>query len=151
MRASTLLTSFLSATLASARIVGISAPSTIAPNSTFTLTLLTEGYIQSVADVAVAYGFQLPTAKNPTGFPKTLGSYTGSVYLGPTQSNTQDNVQFYANADAGLENEAYNGKDVVLTVAAFSLYGASGSTTTTGWNVTEIGRASCRERVSQLV
>ena len=31
-----------------------SSPSTLAPNSTFTLTLLTENYIQTVADIAVA-------------------------------------------------------------------------------------------------
>jgi len=57
-----------SLSVASARITGFSAPSTLAPNTTFTFNLTTENYIQSVADVAVSWGFQLPTEANPTGY-----------------------------------------------------------------------------------
>jgi hypothetical protein len=124
--------SLLSLPLASARIIGLAAPSTLTPNTTFSLTLLTENYIQSVADVAVAWGFQTPTANNPTGYPLTLGSFTNSSYLGPEKSNTLENVTVEATVPAGLEA----GKDSVLSVAVMSLYGASGGPITTAWNVT---------------
>jgi hypothetical protein len=118
--------------LASARIIGLSAPSTLTPNTTFPLTLLTETYIQSVSDIAVAWGFQTPTTNNPTGYPLTLGRFTNSSYLGPDKSNTLENVTIEASVPAGLEV----GSDVVLGIAVMSLYGASGGPITQGWNVT---------------
>ncbi|KAL6704689.1 hypothetical protein ACN47E_007971 [Coniothyrium glycines] len=136
MRFSTLAATLTSVSLASARIIGIAAPSTLAPNTTFPLTLLTENYIQTVADIAVAYGFQLPTDTYPTGFPFTLGSFTASSYLGANKSNTLTNVTVQAVASDLLEGDNWYGKDVVLTAGVYSLYGASGSTTLTGFNVT---------------
>ena len=132
MRLSTLATTLSTSSLASARIIGLAAPATLTPNAPFTLTLLTENYIQSVSDIAVAWGFQFPTANNPTGFPYTLGSFANSSYLGPQKSNTLSNVTVDAVAPGTLEK----GKDVVLGVAVMSLYGASGGPVTTGWNVT---------------
>lgn len=132
MRTSTLLTTLTSSSLASARIIGLAAPATLTPNTSFALTLLTENYIQSVADVAVAWGFQTPTENNPTGFPYTLGSFANSAYLGPEKSNTLQNVTIDVTAPATLEK----GKDVVLGVAVMSLYGASGGPITQAWNVT---------------
>ncbi|KAH7406600.1 hypothetical protein DE146DRAFT_398028 [Phaeosphaeria sp. MPI-PUGE-AT-0046c] len=132
MRFSTITTALSASSLASARIIGLAAPSTLAPNSTFSLTLLTENYIQSVADVAVAWGFQTPTENNPTGYPYTLGSLKDSSYLGPEKSNTLSNVTIDATTPATLEK----GKDVVLSVAVMSLYGASGGPITQAWNVT---------------
>jgi hypothetical protein len=76
MRISTLTTALTTASLASARLIGISAPSTLTPNSNFTLTLLSEGYIQTVADIAVAWGFDLLP-----GYPGSLGGYTASAYV----------------------------------------------------------------------
>jgi hypothetical protein len=133
MRFSTVATAMAATSLASARIVGIAAPPTLAPNSTFTLTLVTENYIQTVADVAVAWGFQFPTAAYPNGFPNTLGSFAGSAYLGPSKSNTLGNVTVQAVAPVG---EAWEGKTAVLSVGLFSLYGASGSTVVGAFNVT---------------
>jgi hypothetical protein len=135
MRFSTLAAPLLTSTLASARIIGLSAPSSLTPNGTFTFTLLTENYIQSVADVAVAWGFQRVTPANPTGYPYTLGSFTNSSYLGPTKSNTLTNVTVDAIVPAALGDESWKG-DVVFSVAVMSLYGASGSPSTAGWNVT---------------
>jgi hypothetical protein len=135
MRTSILATSLLSS-LASARITGLSAPATLAPNSTFSFTLQTEGYIQSVSDVAVAWGFALPTATNPTGFPYTLGSFAGSSYLGPEKSNVLGNVSVEATTPDAFESEAYMGKNVVFSVAVMSLYGASAGPVTQSWNVT---------------
>jgi hypothetical protein len=132
MRLPTLTTALTSCTLASSRLIGIAAPSTLSPNSTFTLTLLSEGYIQSVADIAVAWGFSLAP-----GFPSTLGSFTGSAYLGPEKSNQgQENVTLTATVPEGLAGDAYQGKEILLSVGVYSLYGASGSATVTGFNVT---------------
>ena len=146
MRFSTLTTSALaSASLASARLVGISAPTTLAPNTTFDLTLLSEGYIQSVADIAVAWGFQLAP-----GYTGALGSFPGSAYLGPEKSNiAQDNLTISATVPAGLDSESWKGKDVVLTAGIYSLYGASGGPVVAGFNVTvRIGDVTSNETVS---
>ncbi|KAK5696020.1 hypothetical protein LTR97_008440 [Elasticomyces elasticus] len=64
---------------ASARIAGIAAPSSIVAGSDFTITIITENYIQSVLDVSAAFGF------TGTVFPDSLGSYLTSVYLGPSK------------------------------------------------------------------
>jgi hypothetical protein len=81
MRISTLATTLSTLSLTSARIVGIAAPAILTPNTTFTLTLITENYQQAVSDIAVAWGFTLPNAGNPTGFPYSLGAFTGSACL----------------------------------------------------------------------
>jgi hypothetical protein len=81
MRVSTLTTSLKAASLASAVITGITAPSTLAPNSIFFLTLISENYIQSVADIAVAWGSDLAPAH-----PGALGPYSDSAYVSPSLS-----------------------------------------------------------------
>jgi hypothetical protein len=135
MRFSPLAALLTTTSLASARIIGLSAPSTLTPNEPFTFTLLTENYIQSVADVAVAWGFQRATPANPTGYPYTLGAFTNSSYLGPDKSNTLTNVTVDAIVPDALGDDSWKG-DVVFSVAVMSLYGASGGPSTTGWNVT---------------
>lgn len=132
MRFSTVASTLTTFSLASARIVGVSTPSTLTPNSTFTITLLSENYSQSVSEVAVAWGFQVPTNANPSGYPYTLGRFTNSSYLGPEKSNTAGNVSIEATVPGSLQI----GQDVVFSVAVMSLYGASGGPITQGWNVT---------------
>ena len=129
MRASTILTALTTAALSTARITGVSAPSTISLSDTkgYDLTLITENYIQSVADVAVAWGY----APKP-GYYGTIGSQTGSAYLGPDKSNQLENVTVAVPAPSGLTV----GQEYVLGVSLFSLYGASGTPTTTLMNVT---------------
>ena len=129
MRLSTLTTTLATASLATARIIGIQIPSTLSPNASFPLTLLTEGYIQSVADVAVAWGFSAAP-----GYPYSLGPFTESAYLGPDKSNTRENITLNANAPAQLQN--WMGQDVVLSASLMSLYGASGGPTVTNFNAT---------------
>ena len=131
MRFSTITASLASAALAAARINGIQAPSTVAPNSTITLTLLTENYIQSVADISVAWGYSLAP-----GYPGTLGSFISSEYLGPDKSNTLENVTISATVPEGLSGEAYAGKDLLLSAAVYSLYGASSGPVVQAFNVT---------------
>lgn len=63
--------------IASARIVGVAAPTELAPGADLEVTLITENYIQSVLDVSAAVGL------SPVVFPDTLGVYVGSFYLGP--------------------------------------------------------------------
>ena len=131
MRVSTITSTLASAALASARITGIQAPSTIAPDSKFTLTILTENYIQSVADISVAWGYSLAP-----GYPGTLGSFISSEYLGPDKSNTLENITIEATAPSGLSGEAYAGKDLLLSAAVYSLYGASSAPIVEAFNVT---------------
>lgn len=124
-------------------------PSTLAPNTTFPLTIITEGYIQTVADIAIAFGFQLPTTQNPTGYPGTLGAFLTSAYLGPQKSNTSKNVTLEVTVPEELESDSWHGKDVVLSAGVYSIYGASGSPELDGWNVTvKIGETTGGDNVS---
>jgi hypothetical protein len=131
MRFSTITATLASAALAAARINGIEAPSTLAPGKPFALTLLTENYIQSVADIAVAWGFSLAP-----GYPGALGSFITSEYLGPANSNTLKNITLTVTAPEGLAGEAYAGKDLLLSAAVYSLYGASSGPIVQAFNVT---------------
>ena len=81
MRTSTITASALSllAASASARITGFYVPKTVAVGSTVKLEILGEDYIQSIQDVAIAFGIQ--HGKNPT--PDSLGTLLDSKYLGP--------------------------------------------------------------------
>ena len=64
--------------LASARIVGISVPNTIKPGDGFNAIIHVENYIQSVYDVAIAFG-----VAPGNGYPGSLGTVMDSFYLGP--------------------------------------------------------------------
>ena len=80
MHSAALLTAItLLASSTSARIVGIAAPRTVAVDSTVKLEIIGEDYIQSIQDVAIAFGIQHGT--NPT--PDSLGTLLSSKYLGP--------------------------------------------------------------------
>lgn len=54
MKTTILVSSLLS--LASARIVGFAAPKTVAPGTDIKIEILTEGFSQSVHDVATSFG-----------------------------------------------------------------------------------------------
>ena len=64
--------------VAQARIYGIAVPSTIQVGGGFNAIIESSNYIQSVYDVAIAFG----TAPAP-GFQGSLGQPIGSYYLGP--------------------------------------------------------------------
>lgn len=140
MRATSLFSLLAALGTTSARLVGISAPTTISPASHFSLILRSENYIQSVADVSVAWGY----APVP-GFFGTIGSSTGSAYLGPDKSNQLHDVTLELPPPQGLTM----GSEYVLGVALTSLYGASGTPTITLFNVTvKLGNAVAGERVN---
>jgi hypothetical protein len=142
MRFTGLATTLTTLSAASARIIGIEAPSTLAPNSTFNLTLLTENYIQSVADISVAWGYALAP-----GYPLSLGAFIQSSYLGPSKSNTLEKVTVEATVPEGLDSDSWNGS-LVLSAGVHSLYGASSSPVVTGFNVTvQVGEETSEETV----
>ena len=66
-------------TAADAKIYGIAAPRTVAVDSTVKLEIIAEDYIQSIQDVAIAFGIQ-PASH---AIPDTLGTLLGSQYIGP--------------------------------------------------------------------
>lgn len=70
------LTGLLS--LATARIEGFAVPKTIKPGDQFDAVLIGHNYIQTVAEVAAAFGVQ-----PGQGYKGVLGTQLGSVYLGP--------------------------------------------------------------------
>jgi hypothetical protein len=84
--------------LASGRIVGISVPETIKPGDGFNAIIQVENYIQSVYDVAIAFG-----VAPGTGYPDSLGTILDSFYLGPGKSNSLLPVEFKPAAALGGE------------------------------------------------
>ena len=79
----------------------------------------------------MAWGYSLAP-----GYPGTLGSFISSEYLGPDKSNTLENVTISATVPEGLSGEAYAGKDLLLSAAVYSLYGASSGPVVQAFNVT---------------
>lgn len=79
MRFSTLIAASVPLlSLTTARIIGIAVPDTIKPGDGFNAIIETENYIQSVYDVAIAFG-----VAPGSGFPDSLGTVMNSFYLGP--------------------------------------------------------------------
>jgi hypothetical protein len=110
----------------SAIITGVEAPSTVYAYNPFTITLTTADYIQSVYDVAVAFGVA-PGA----GYEGDLGTVITSAFLGPSQSNILTPITFSAVLPTGTQNG-----ENVLTAAVYSLFGAGASPSITEFNVT---------------
>lgn len=84
MLSTTFLSIFAVLGAASARIVGVAVPAEIAPGSNFSITIITENYIQSVLDVSAAFGL------TQTVYPDSLGTYLTSKYLGPGKRTLND-------------------------------------------------------------
>ncbi|KAF1818044.1 uncharacterized protein K489DRAFT_435442 [Dissoconium aciculare CBS 342.82] len=118
MRTTSLITLAATALVssASARINGFTLPDTIYLDADVPITITTEGYIQSVQDVSIAFGIA-PAAQAD---PKTLGTrLLSSKFLGPDNSNTYDNITHYVHIPSSLASG-----DAVVTAALTSLYGA---------------------------
>ncbi|CAH0044966.1 unnamed protein product [Clonostachys solani] len=115
------------AATAQARISGISVPETIKPGDTVDLKIISENYIQRVDDVAIAYGWA-----TANGYPGTLTNLLDSFYLGLDESNLPNGqtvvktVTFPADITKGPG---------LVTAGAYSLYGASKTTTIVNYNV----------------
>ncbi|KAI8668276.1 hypothetical protein NCS55_00852800 [Fusarium keratoplasticum] len=111
--------------LTEARIVGISVPKTIKPGEDFEAIIISENYIQSVYDVAIAFGYS-----PGKGFPGSLGQVADSFYLGPDESNQLHNF----NKTIKIPTDAVKGEGLV-TASLFSLYGAASAPTLSNYNV----------------
>lgn len=66
------------AATAQARLVGISVPETIKPGDEVEIKILSENYIQTVDEIAIAFGYAVGA-----GYPGTLTNLLSSSYLGP--------------------------------------------------------------------
>lgn len=62
-----------------ARIYGIALPETVKAGDEVTAIIASSNYIQSVYDVAIAFGI----APEEAAFPGTMGTVLDSFYLGP--------------------------------------------------------------------
>ncbi|KAF9876406.1 hypothetical protein CkaCkLH20_06349 [Colletotrichum karsti] len=113
--------------LANARIYGIALPETVKAGDQVDAIIETENYIQSVQDVAIAFGI----ATEAAAYPGTLNTVIGSFYLGPEKSNVLDNITETVTIPAGLEPGKY-----VIAAGLYSLYGASSGPTLSNYNVT---------------
>lgn len=71
----------LFASMASARIIGVAVPDTVKAGQGFNAIIMVENYIQSVYDVAIAFGI-----KPGTQMRDIVGEVMGSYYLGPGKS-----------------------------------------------------------------
>ncbi|KAH7417580.1 hypothetical protein BKA64DRAFT_718320 [Cadophora sp. MPI-SDFR-AT-0126] len=124
---------------AAARIIGLEAPRTIAAGEPFTVSLLTENYIQSVYDVAAAFGI----ASGP-GYPSSLGAIMGSDYIGPDGSNSLKKLNFTVST-----NKNQIAGPSTLSASVFSLYRASYSPLLVPFNVSvTVGDTTSLEKVN---
>ncbi|KAE9968799.1 hypothetical protein Vi05172_g2198 [Venturia inaequalis] len=128
--------------LASARIVGFSVPKTIRPGEGFSAVIHTENYIQSVQDIAIAFG-----VTPGVGYPGSLGTTLESFYLGPTQSNIVSNItKYFTTVPKTLTPGA-----ATLSAQLYSLYGASSSGVLSNYNVSiTVANTTSTEYVSSL-
>jgi len=128
--------------LSSAIITGISVPKTIKPGDGFNARINTANYIQSVYDVAVAFG-----VAPGSGFQGALGQVTDSFYLGPGQSNVVTPITKWTILPSSI------GKGQATYSAAFySLFGAAAGPTLTTYNVTiTVGDETSTEYVTSQV
>ncbi|PHH73256.1 hypothetical protein CDD83_4783 [Cordyceps sp. RAO-2017] len=113
------------AAAASARITGIAVPATIQPGAPFRALVRSSDYIQTVYDVAMAFGYA-PGA----GTPDSLGLVAGSVYLGPDKSNRGHDF----GEDLVIPADAARGPALV-TASLMSLYGALHMPVLSNYNV----------------
>lgn len=128
LNSSTTLTLLLATLLSTttAIITGVTTPSPIYAYNPFTITLTTADYIQSVYDVAVAFGI----TPSP-GLPGSLGTVITTAYLGPAKSNVLGGLTFQGTLPAGTGNGEY-----VLTASVFSLFGVGDSPSLQEFNTT---------------
>ncbi|KAI5302488.1 hypothetical protein KEM56_000654 [Ascosphaera pollenicola] len=105
--------------VASARIDAFRVPQTVKPGDTFSVTLVGHNYIQTMYEVAAAFGISSHTYGS---YPGTLPTVLDSVYLGPEKSNTIDSYDFPVTIPENTEKGDYT-----FTVGMFELIGALNS------------------------
>jgi len=121
---STLLATVTLLATSSARIIGLSAPSTIAAGIPFTISLLTEDYIQTVYDVGFAVGIT-----TGVGYPQSLGQVLTSASLS-SLSNLDVPLNFTVTVPSTFEQGP-----ATLGTSVMSLYGVENEPSLGNWNV----------------
>ncbi|KAK4982429.1 hypothetical protein LTR66_006812 [Elasticomyces elasticus] len=116
MHYTTILASSLSLlSLASARIAGIQAPATLAPGSSYDITIITGRSYQPVSDISMAFGLVDPASQAHLN---TLGTFLDAKTIGRENSN----VGYNLSQQVTIPSSAAEG-DAVLTASLFSLHG----------------------------
>ncbi len=129
---STLLATLALLTTSSARIIGLSTPSTIVAGVPFTISLLTEDYIQTVYDVGFALGIT-----PGVGYPQSLGQVITSASLS-TLSNSDVPLNFTVSIPSTFQQGT-----ATLATSVMSLYGVGSEPSLGNWNVTvTVGNSS---------
>ncbi|KZZ95606.1 hypothetical protein AAP_01282 [Ascosphaera apis ARSEF 7405] len=105
--------------VASARIDYFTVPSTIKPGDKFEVTLEGHNYIQSMYEIAAAFGI---TGSVYSQYSDSLQIYLDSVYLGPEKSNTVHNYKFPVTLPESVQKGDYT-----FGVGLFELVGALNS------------------------
>ncbi|KAK7518179.1 uncharacterized protein IWZ02DRAFT_311886 [Phyllosticta citriasiana] len=128
--ATALVTGLVSlAPLASARITGITFPTKIGINEVFNVTVKSQNDIQSIADIAFAFGVVQPQYATPG----TLGMYlVGESFLGPSFSNQ---ISDFIVPVGPIPDYVPKG-ETVFNAALFSLLGSRFAPTTLIYNAT---------------
>ncbi|KAL7932134.1 hypothetical protein V8C35DRAFT_282111 [Trichoderma chlorosporum] len=117
------LASFLA--VASARIVGIALPETVAAGASVPITVEVQNYIQPVYDVAIVFGFESGDGSPDSLGPQVLGSY----YIGPDQSNILTNFSHTVTIPSVSAGKA------LISASLTSLYGVLNEPVLTSFNV----------------
>ncbi|KAL1621733.1 hypothetical protein SLS56_009037 [Neofusicoccum ribis] len=113
--------------MAAARVTGITLPKQVATGSNFTAFVNTENYIQSIADVSIAFG----AAPAEYAYEKTLGTVLlAEKTLGPELSNVIQNISIPLTIPADFQKG-----ETLITASLFSLTGARYSGTIQYFNV----------------
>jgi hypothetical protein len=89
LSASTALLSSLPAT--TARITGFYAPATVVPGESLSILIRAENYVQSVQDVAMAFGI----TPVESYYPGTLGTFMGEKSIGPGECCCNPDIRFW--------------------------------------------------------
>ncbi|PGH23439.1 hypothetical protein AJ80_02549 [Polytolypa hystricis UAMH7299] len=130
--------------VSTARIEAVAAPKTIKVGEPFDIILMGFGYIQTVDDIAAAFGV------GPEDFNsgEALGQVFGSVYLGPEKSNIRGNLTFPVTVPTSWEDA----DALTITTGVYSLYGAQDLAVVDIFKVvTEVGDETSEEYVRSSV
>lgn len=146
---------------ANARIYGIALPETIKAGDEVTAIIASSNYIQSVYDVAIAFGI----APAAASFPDSMGAVLDSFYLGPGMHKQPSNPHRLGSLIRSFEIDKSNSLknlteaitfpdnledgDYIVSASLMSLYGASSVPTLTPYNVTiSVGDETTEDYVS---
>ena len=134
--------------LAEARITGIKVPKEIKRGEEFEAIITREGYIQSVLDSSIVFGYAAvdsypgtigtPFASIPLGFGKFYSSLPNYSLQSTNNKTEKSNKAEDLTVKLTIpdKNTVIKDGEGIVAASLFSIYGASGSPTITNYNVT---------------